>query len=71
MSNSYEKLSEGNATVSKMIVFEEYNTYLPISVSIGDNCCDEHARLAAERVIKMFAGSLYENGESVRVESYS
>lgn len=65
------KLNEGNATVSRAIVFPEYNTYIPITVSIGDNCCDGHAYSAAENVIRMYADSLRDSeGEIVNIATY-
>jgi len=65
------KLNEGNAIVSRAIVFQEYNTYIPITVSIGDNCCDGHAQGAAEEVIKMYADSLRKSeGCIVNIEAY-
>lgn len=65
------KLNEGNAIVSRAIVFPKYNTYIPITVSIGDNCCDEHAQDAAETVIRMYADSLRKSeGCIVNIEAY-
>lgn len=65
------KLNEGNAIVSRAIVFPEFNTYIPITVSIGDNCCDSHAQGAAESVIRMYADSLRESeGCIVNIEAY-
>jgi hypothetical protein len=56
--NIMQRLEEGIATVTKRVIFSDENAYIPISITIGDNCCDEHARLQAESIIKIFAENL-------------
>jgi hypothetical protein len=53
-------LNTGTATVSGYISYPSENTQLPFSITIGDNCCEEHAKIAAKKMAELYARSIVE-----------